>query len=116
MFGLLLRPNGIFAAPVITTYVIWPRSFDWLRAMLLSVPAIVAGLGLIHLMFYEVLGAQRHHVTHAVLVFDLGGITHFTGENQFPVHWSEDEASKVLNHCYDSSQWIPIGHLPPVPS
>ena len=33
----------------------------------------------------SILDVKRENPLHSVLVFDLGGITHFTGENQFPV-------------------------------
>jgi hypothetical protein len=115
IFGLLLRPNAIFAAPFLVAYVIWPASFEWRRAIILYLPALVGGLGLIHLVFYEVLGAERQHVTHAILVFDLGGISHFTGQNQFPVQWSQEEESQIVEKCYDPSQWDTYWTFPPCP-
>jgi hypothetical protein len=39
------------------------------------------------------------------MVFDLGGITHFAQENQFPVTWSESETTKLLNTCYRPTEW-----------
>ena len=42
---------------------------------------------------------------HAVFVFDLGGITHFTGENQFPVAWSADEEAMLTGPCWQPTDW-----------
>jgi hypothetical protein len=39
------------------------------------------------------------------MVFDLGGITHFTKENQFPVTWPADQSTLVLNGCYRPTEW-----------
>jgi hypothetical protein len=103
--GVLLRPNSIVAAPLLLGYLLWPRSFDWKRAALLFLPALAAGYGLVHLVYYGVLDVKREHPLHSVVVFDLGGITHFTGENQFPVSWSAREASLIARECYSPERW-----------
>ena len=46
---------------------------------------------LVQVVYYGVLGATRQHPLQTIMVFDLGGISHFTKENQFPVDWSEPE-------------------------
>ena len=85
---MLLRPNAIFAAPLLAAYVIWPARFDLKRAALLFLPAVAAGYALVHVTYYGVLDVKRENPLHSLMVFDLGGITHFSGENQFPVTWS----------------------------
>ena len=40
-----------------------------------------------------------------MLVFDLGGITHFTGINQFPVSWSESQNAMLTSSCYNTERW-----------
>ena len=87
-FGVLLRPNAIIAAPLIAAYVIWPMRFRFKRTALLFVPAVFAFYSLIPYVYYDVLGAERQNPLHSLLVFDLGGTTHFSGKNQFPVAWS----------------------------
>ncbi len=52
-------------------------------------PAVFAFYALIPYVYYDVLGAERQNPLHSLLVFDLGGITHFSGKNQFPVAWSD---------------------------
>ena len=39
------------------------------------------------------------------MVFDLGGISHFAKENQFPIVWTADEDQRVLNTCYRPKEW-----------
>jgi len=105
--GVLLRPNAIVAAPLLIAYAIWPARFEWKRAALLFIPALVAGYGLIQIVYYGILNVQRENPLHALIVFDLGGITYFTQENQFPVSWSEDgyEDALLITQCYDPSHW-----------
>jgi len=104
-FGVLLRPTAIVAAPLLAAYAIWPRRFDWKRAAILFVPALALGYALLHVVYYVVLDVKREHPLHSVFVFDLGGITHFTGENQFPVAWSAQETELLTRTCYNPDRW-----------
>ena len=108
-FGVLLRPNAIIAAPFLAAYAIWPARFDAqadgdrLRAggrcsSMRSFPPV----------YYGVLDAKRQNPLHSILVFDLGGITHFSGENQFPVAWSAEQTALLTGKCYDPR---PLGLL-----
>ncbi len=47
------------------------------------------------------------------MIFDLGGISHFAKENQFPVEWSEAENAMLLNGCYQPTQWDIYWRLEP---
>ena len=104
-FGVLLRPNAIVAAPLLAVFVLWPHRFDWRRAAILFLPILVAGYAVVHLVYYEILDVKREHPLHSLLVFDLGGITHFSGENQFPVSWSPDQAKLLTGECYNPDRW-----------
>jgi hypothetical protein len=104
-FGFLLRPNALFAAPILAAYLIWPQRFDLRRAAILYVPAVAVLALLVPLVYYVMLGAKHQHVVHAIFVFDLGGITNFTGENQFPVTWPPDQGAMVISGCYQPTDW-----------
>jgi hypothetical protein len=104
-FGYLLRPNALFAAPILAAYIVWPARFDLKRAAILYVPAALVLALLVPLVYYVMLDAKHQHVLHAIFVFDLGGITHFTGENQFPVTWSADESAMLTGSCYKPTDW-----------
>src|SRR3954468_11417559 len=42
-FGVLLRPNALIAAPILSAYIAWPTQMSWRRTAILFVPAM-AGL------------------------------------------------------------------------
>jgi hypothetical protein len=95
-----LRPNGLFAGPILAAYVIRPARFDLKRTALLYVPATAALALLVPLVYYAMLGARHEHVVQSIMVFDLAGISHFTGDNQFPVTWSAEENAMLVGPCY----------------
>ena len=80
---------------------LWPARFDLRRAALWFLPAVIACYALVPAVYYGLIGAKRTNPLHSVMVFDLGGITHFTGENQFPVAWSDAETALLTSKCYD---------------
>jgi hypothetical protein len=104
-FGVLLRPNALLAAPVLGAYLIWPAGFSPKRAAILFLPAALALFALVQVIYYAVLGAERQNVAHAIVVFDLGGITHFTRENQFPISWTASETTLLTDECYRPNDW-----------
>src|SRR5262249_53029933 len=57
------------------------------------------------LVYYGLLHAKRQNLEHAIFVFDLAGISHFAGENQFPVTWSADENAMLIGPCYRAGDW-----------
>jgi hypothetical protein len=103
--GVLLRPNALIAAPILCAYVIWPCRTSPKGTALLFVPAMVGLFALVQVVYYGVLGATRQHPLQTIMVFDLGGISHFSRENQFPVSWSEPETALLLNDCYQPTRW-----------
>jgi hypothetical protein len=114
-FGVLLRPNAVIAAPLLAVYVIWPSRFDLKRAAIAFLPIAVLFFVLVPILYYGVLGAQRQNPLHSILVFDLGGITHFAAENQFPVEWSAQETERLMHECYNAVWWDSYWHVPPCP-
>ena len=87
-FGVLLRPNALTAAPILCSFVIWPFRISLRGTALLFVPAMLGLFALVQVVYYGVLSATRQHPLQTIMVFDLGGISHFSKENQFPVNWS----------------------------
>jgi hypothetical protein len=104
-FGVLLRPNALAAAPILAAYLIWPKRFSWKSAALLYVPAALGLYGMVHVVYYDVFGAQRQHPLHSIMVFDLGGISHFAKKNVFPGAWTEKEAALITDGCYQPIAW-----------
>jgi hypothetical protein len=112
-FGVLLRPTAFIAAPFLLGYMLWPLRFDFKRMTVLLLPALALGYALIHVVYYVVIDVKRENPLHSMLVFDLGGITHFSGENQFPVTWSAEETALLLSRCYDPDRWDSYWTLEP---
>ena len=112
-FGVLLRPNAIFAAAILAIYVLWPARFDLKRAALWFLPLVIVCYALVPAVYYGLIGAKRTHPLHSLMVFDLGGITHFTGENQFPVTWSDAETALLVDRCYDGKLWDVYWYVEP---
>ncbi len=111
--GVLLRPNAIFAAAILAAYIVWPARLVWKRVAILFVPAAVVFFLLVQLVYYGALGATRQSPLQSVMIFDLGGISHFAKENQFPVAWNEQEQAAVLNGCYRPTEWDIYWRLAP---
>lgn len=104
-FGLLMRPNALFAAPVLAAYVIWPSAFSLKRWLLAYVPGVLVFFAVIQIMFYVVLDARRQNLIHSVFVFDIGGMSALTGENLFPGNWSPGESIFIADGCYQPAYW-----------
>ena len=77
------------------------------------IPAAVGLFGIVQLVYYGILDAKRQHPLQTIMIFDLGGISHFSKENQFPVDWSESENAMLLNNCYQPTQWDIYWRLEP---
>jgi hypothetical protein len=114
-FGVLLRPNAIIAAPLLAIYAIWPTRFALKRTAIAFAPAAVLFFVLVPAVYYGLLAAERQNPLHSILVFDLGGITHFSGENQFPVQWSPEQTALLESKCYDPVRWDSYWHVQPCP-
>jgi hypothetical protein len=111
--GVLLRPNALLAAPILAAYVVWPSRFSLRRAAILFVPAAVGFFAVVQILYYGALGATRQHPLQSIMIFDLGGISHFAKENQYPVDWSDSQRAKLLNTCYQPTQWDIYWRLEP---
>src|SRR3954454_15998048 len=111
--GVLLRPNALIAAPILAAYIVWPSRMSPKRTAVIFIPAMLAFFVLVQLVYYGALSATRQHPLQTIMVFDLGGISHFTKQNQFPVAWSESESAMVLNDCYQPTEWDIYWRLEP---
>jgi hypothetical protein len=111
--GVLLRPNALLAAPILAAYASWPTRFSLRRTAILLVPAAVGFFALVQLVYYGALGATPQHPLQSIMIFDLGGISHFAKENQYPVDWSDSENALLLNTCYQPTQWDIYWRLEP---
>jgi hypothetical protein len=105
VFGVLLRPNALLAAPILAAYTIWLSRMSFTRTAILYIPAVLVFFGAVQFVYYGMLGAKHEHPLQTVMVFDLGGVSHFAKANQFPVEWSEAEIAMLLDKCYQPTMW-----------
>ena len=113
ILGVLLRPNALLAAPILAAYIVWLSLVSLRKAAILYVPAAIGLFGIVQLVYYGILDAKRQHPLQTIMIFDLGGISHFSKVNQFPVDWSESENAMLLNGCYQPTQWDIYWRLEP---
>jgi hypothetical protein len=111
--GVLLRPNALLAAPILAAYVVWPSCFSIRRTAILYVPAAIGFFAVVQLVYYGALGATRQHPLQSIMIFDLGGISHFAKENEYPVDWNDSQRWQLLNTCYQPTQWDIYWRLEP---
>src|SRR6185312_15424765 len=111
--GVLLRPNALLAAPILAAYAVWPTRFSFRRTAILFVPAAIGFFAVVQGVYYGALGATRQHPLQSIMIFDLGGISHFAKENQYPVDWNVSENALLLNGCYQPTQWDIYWRLEP---
>ena len=104
-FGVLLRPNALPAAPILATFILWPSRWPLKRALLIYLPALAVFYALVPGVYYGIIGAKQEHPLHSIMVFDLGGITHFSKQNQFPVTWTPAETALLTERCYQPTEW-----------
>ena len=103
--GVLLRPNALIAAPILGAAIAWPAQFFWKRTAIVFVPAAIGLFALVQVVYYGALGATRQHPLQSIMVFDMGGISHFTKQNQFPVSWTASETALLTTGCYRPTEW-----------
>ena len=105
--------NALLAAPILAAYIVWLSQVSLRKAAILYIPAVFCLFGIVQLVYYGILDAKRQHPLQTMMIFDLGGISHFSKENQFPVDWSESESAMLLDRCYQPTQWDIYWRLEP---
>ena len=113
ILGILLRPNALLAAPILAAYIVWLSRVSLRKTAIFYIPAVIGFFGIVQLVYYGMLDAKRQHPLQTIMIFDLGGISHFAKENQFPVDWSESENAMLLNSCYQPTLWDIYWRLEP---
>ena len=113
ILGILLRPNALLAAPILTAYIVWLPRVSLRKTTIFYIPAVIGFFGIVQLVYYGMLDAKRQHPLQTIMIFDLGGISHFAKQNQFPVDWSEAENAMLLNKCYQPTLWDIYWRLEP---
>lgn len=109
-YGAFLRFNGIFAAVPLLLYVL-SRIDGWRRLnKLIAVATLCVLLGLaMQTINYRLLAAERMQPELSLIIYDLGGITYWTDEDQFKVPVWRDFTSRNRDECYSRTWWDTYG-------
>src|SRR6478672_2701048 len=113
ILGMLLRPNALLAAPILAAYIVWLSRVSLRKTAIFYIPAVIGLFGIVQLVYYGMLDAKRQHPLQTIMIFDLGGISHFAKANQFPVDWSKSENAMLLDSCYQPTLWDIYWRLEP---
>ncbi len=54
---------------------------------------------------YGFLNSAKSRVYQSLIVFDIGGISHFSGKDYFKENWDTEEGKKVISTCYEAAAW-----------
>ena len=66
VLGLLLRPNALFAAPILGTYILSPSRWRRKFLALAYVPAALGLFALVQVIYYGVFDAARQNPLHSI--------------------------------------------------
>lgn len=100
----LVRANAPFiTAPLIVLFLIgWDNRF---KSILISGIAAIGLIGISGPINNHLLGARQSHPLISLEVYDLAGVSNFSGKLQVPGTYSTDEQQRILNSCYSSTHW-----------
>lgn len=100
----LVRANAPFiTAPLLLMLLIgWDNRF---KSIIISGIAAIALIGISGPINNHLLGARQSHPLISLEVYDLSGVSHFSGKLEVPGKYSTDEQQRILNSCYSSTHW-----------
>lgn len=109
-FGLLVRHNAVTAAPFLLFAIVslhcgrqLTRGLSvtlFLACCIVSIVSLLAG----NMAIEKTFSVTRSGLFSVIPIYDLAGITKNTGENAFPVSFSEPEVKKI-SECYRANDW-----------
>jgi hypothetical protein len=104
---LSMRHNAFIAlAPLVLTFVLlqWPDlQRSWGRGLLLSCAILLALMSTDHAFKYQVMGAQRSWGVRQLVMFDIAGITRYSGQDASSGLFGHDFRPDAVR-CY-SPKW-----------
>lgn len=108
IFAATLRFNA-FLATVPLAVALLPGAW-WRGKVRLTVATVVTGAVMIAALpiANRLIGAKPSGVGLSLVIFDLGGISHFSGQNAFPPiadFDASDDPGGIVSACYDPSKW-----------
>ena len=103
--GCCCAPTRSRRRPSLRPISCGPRIFPGSEPRFSICPWRWGSTDVVQVIYYGVLGATRQHPQHSIMVFDLGGISHFAKDNRFPGSWSAQEKRLITEGCYKPIAW-----------
>lgn len=104
--GSMFRFNAIFGLiPLSWLLVADNKPWAWRKLAFAFVLFPLCAILLTSVFNYKILNASKSKAFQSLIVFDIGGISHFSDANYFKEKWSDEEDSKIRSECYDSRSW-----------
>jgi hypothetical protein len=104
--GNALRFNAIFGLlPLVWLLLNKSRLDLWKKWAIIFFIFPVLTIFLTGVFNYGFLHAAKSRVYQSLIVFDIGGVSHFSGKDYFKEAWDNDEANKIVSTCYEAAAW-----------
>lgn len=104
--GSMFRFNAIFGLlPLVWLLLCRVNITAWKRWAIICLAFPMCAILLTSFFNYNILHSTKTKAFQSLIVYDLGGITHFANENYFQEQWSSTEENTLIKTCYDSRSW-----------
>lgn len=106
VMGSMLRFNAIFGLlPLVWLLFNKSRLHSWKKWMVICIlfPAFTIFANAV--FNYGFLNSSKSRVYQSLIIFDIGGVSHFSGKDYFKEGWDDEEKNKLVSTCYDSGAW-----------
>lgn len=104
--GNMLRFNAIFGLIPLVWLLFNKSKLDaWKKWAIIFFLFPILTISLNAAFNYGLLQSSKSRVYQSLIIFDIGGISHFSGKDYFKEDWDNSEKNKVLSTCYNASAW-----------
>ncbi|HBE6754312.1 TPA: hypothetical protein KML76_004903 [Escherichia coli] len=104
--GSMFRFNSIFGLiPLSWLLVADNKPWAWRKLAFAFILFPLCAILLTSVFNYKILNASKSKAFQSLIVFDIGGMSHFSDANYFKEEWRDEEDRKIRNECYDSRSW-----------
>lgn len=107
--GSLGRHNAALAAVPLLCLLLWsipPTNFARLIGRLSVCMVLIAALVLgTNFILDKLLQPEHTHLSSALFLFDIAGISHRIGTNLIPTFWTPEQNAQILQVCYEPKWW-----------
>ncbi|MBD8166115.1 hypothetical protein K6L24_13145 [Erwinia persicina] len=104
--GSMFRFNAIFGLLPLVWLLLAKVNIDaWKKWSIVCFAFPLCTVLITSVFNYQILNASKSKAYQSLIVFDIGGVSHFADKNYFNEEWTSAEDSKVRTDCYDSRSW-----------